>query len=127
LLDVTQLIQLPLAADEVEIAFFDGEVVVFHIPNKMVHRLIGVAAGVWLLADGATPLAQMCNELAEAFGTTVDEMTATVDDAVQSLWDAQLINDAANPIHRQVSSDVHVDGALRDADGTRIEARQLDP
>lgn len=72
--------ELPAAVDEVELAAFPGELVLFHPRASTVHLLGAVAGATWLCCDGATTVADLGPVVAEAvdapFGPEVDAEVA---------------------------------------------------
>jgi len=58
----------PTGIDDVEVAVFDGEAVLFDVRASMVHHLNAVPAATWLCCDGETSIAEMLDELADTFG-----------------------------------------------------------
>ena len=72
----------PVAIDDVEMAVFEGEVVLFRESTRMVHRLNSVAGAVWLLCDGEIAVGAMADELGELFGTEPATLTDGIHEAL---------------------------------------------
>ena len=113
---------MPLGADDVETAVFEGAAVLFRESTQMVHRLNTVAGSVWLLCDGATPVGSMAAELGELFGVLPAELTAGIQQALQQLADEGLLVGSDQQPRR------YAEPAEEQApDGTRILAAPPDP
>lgn len=73
---------LPARRDDLEIAEFDTEVVVWDPVAKMVHHLQGLAAIVFDACDGATRSAELVDEIDDATGMG----RAVVEEEVTTVW-----------------------------------------
>ena len=87
----------PLAVDDVEMAVFDGEVVLFRESTRMVHRLNSIAGAVWLVCDGETAVASMADELGEVFGVEPATLTDGIHEALGQLAAEGLFVGAGEP------------------------------
>lgn len=113
---------MPLGADDVETAVFEGAAVLFRESTQMVHRLNSVAGSVWLLCDGATPVGSMAGELGELFGVPPAELTDGIHQALQQLAGEGLLGGSDQP---QRLYPEHVEAQA--PDGGRILAAPPDP
>lgn len=112
----------PLGVDDIEMAVFDGEVVLFRESTRMVHRLNSVAGSVWLLCDGETQVGSMASELGELFGVDSSDLTAGVQQAIGQLADEGLLVGTQQPplLHLEPIDELA-------PDGSRILRRPPDP
>jgi len=76
-------IDSPQGIDGIEIAVFEGEVVLFDEEASMVHHLAAVAGAVWVCCDGDTTVEEITAELSEIFGSPVTDIEPAVMDALQ--------------------------------------------
>lgn len=90
----------PTGADDVEIAVFDGEFVLFHESRHMVHRLNAATGSVWLLCDGETDPTSMATELGEMFGLPPASLTDDIHQALNQLAAAGLL-EGIEPAHQR--------------------------
>ncbi len=82
---------LPQGVEDVELAVFDGEAVLFRESTRMVHRLNAMAGSVWLLCDGATPVGTMADELGELFSVLPDDVDIHIYEALNQLAEQGLL------------------------------------
>jgi hypothetical protein len=83
--------ELPVGVDDVEMAVFDGEMVLFRESTRMVHRLNSVAGAVWLLCDGETAVGSMAAQLGEVFGAEPASLVDVIHQALGQLADEGLL------------------------------------
>jgi hypothetical protein len=114
--------EAPAAIEGVEVAMFDGEVVLFDPGSAMLHRLGAIAGAVWLCCDGSTDVATMVDELAETFGMDRAETTQIVHDALETFADEGLLH-GRDPVTRTA---LEPEPTLA-ADGTEILIAPADP
>lgn len=85
--------QFPRAVDDVEVAVFDNELVIFDPRTDIVHRITGVAAALWLLSDGTNSLDAIVSEAAATLGVDREVIAGQHQSAMASLVDAGLMID----------------------------------
>jgi PqqD family protein of HPr-rel-A system len=56
----------------------DGETVIYDESNGSIHLLDPIATVVWSVLDGTCTLAEICADLAEAFGADPEQVTGDV-------------------------------------------------
>ncbi|MEM8619420.1 MAG: PqqD family protein [Actinomycetota bacterium] len=115
----------PRAVDDVEIAAFDGEIVVFHVGPSVVHKLPGAIGAVWLMCDGETTVAELSPQLTELFGLADDDGT-DLDQTVHSAL-TQLARNGLLAGQGVVATRVEDDVATRASDGSEIFVAPPDP
>ncbi len=104
---------LPVGVEDVELAVFEGEAVLFRESTRMVHRLNAVAASVWLLCDGETAVGAMAAELSQLFGHEPDALVDGIHQALGQLADEGLLAGFEAPLraHLELAEDVADDGS----------------
>jgi hypothetical protein len=116
----------PTAIDDVEVALFEGEAVLFDVDASMVHHLNAVPAATWLCCDGETTVAQMIAELADAFEVEepadLGALTAAVHDSLTRFATEGLLAG-----HTRVSQMVMTPVPVTADDGTEILTLHDDP
>jgi hypothetical protein len=112
----------PTAIGDVEIAVFDGEVVLFDEAASMLHRLGAIAGAVWLSCDGSTDVAAIIEELAGMFALQPAEASRIVHETLGRLADEGLLAGHAPVIRNALAA-----APTLAADGTEILIAPADP
>jgi hypothetical protein len=112
----------PAAVQGVEVAVFDGEVVLFDEAAAMLHRLGAIAGAVWLSCDGSTSVATLVDELAEMFALDPAEASRIVHATLETLADEGLLAG-----HDPVGRIALASAPMLAADGTEILIAPADP
>lgn len=68
-------------AASVSVEDFDGELLAYDDTSKELHAFNTTASLLWLCLDGESPLREIVEDLADAFGTALDVVEADVVDA----------------------------------------------
>lgn len=68
-------------AASVSVEDFDGELLAYDDTSKELHAFNTTASLLWLCLDGESPLREIVEDLADAFGTPLDVVEADVVDA----------------------------------------------
>ncbi len=102
----------PSSRPDVEMAWFDGEAVLFDPATRQLHTLNGSAAAVWLCADGTQDVTAMAAELADTFGVQVDTLIPDVVRALRSLDElGLLVGSPLPPVVEEVEVSAEGDGS----------------
>lgn len=105
----------PEARPDVEMAWFDGEAVLFDPATRQLHTLSGAAAAVWLCCDGTQDVTAMTAELADTFGVGAEHIAGDVRSALRALDGLGLLVGSALPPTAEVVEVVAVgDGEADD-------------
>ena len=116
----------PRGIDDVELAVFEGEAVLFDVQASMVHLFNAVAGATWLCCDGDTTVAEMIDELADTFSVTDpadrNALETAVHDSLARFAEEGLLADRPRPNRLTLTPDP----VLAD-DGTEIVVAPPDP
>jgi hypothetical protein len=116
----------PAGIEDVELAVFEGEAVLFDVQASMVHLLNAVAGATWLCCDGETTVAAMVDELADTFSVTEPgdrtALETAVHDSLARFADEGLLADHPRPARLTFTPEP----VLAD-DGTEIVVAPPDP
>lgn len=111
----------PRGIDDVELAVFEGEAVLFDVQLSMVHLFNAVAGATWVCCDGETTVAAMIDELADTFAVTEPDdrraLESAVRDSLARFAEEGLLADRPRPARFTLTPDL----VLAD-DGTEILA-----
>lgn len=116
----------PRGIDDVELAVFEGEAVLFDVQASMVHLFNAVAGATWLCCDGDTTVAAMVAELADTFSVTEpadrSSLETAVHDSLVRFAEEGLLADVPRPARLTLTPD-----PVLAHDGTEIVVAPPDP